>query len=58
MDDEYRVEGFRAFQDGISEDKNPYDKGTDAYEFWEQGWYDAWGEWCYKDWEPEWFANR
>jgi hypothetical protein len=56
--DQRRVEGFRAFEDELDVKDNPYAEGTDEYEFWEQGWYDAWGEWFYKDWEPDWFKNR
>lgn len=34
-------EGWRARHEGASLDSNPYDEGTEDFDRWEDGWYDA-----------------
>ena len=34
-------EGYIAYGDGLWEDSNPYEPGTDEYKEWMNGWYDA-----------------
>lgn len=51
-------EGKQAYKDGLSQYENPYSGFTEGHEEWENGWYDAWGEWYQKDFAPEWFENR
>lgn len=34
-------EGMAAHRDGKSQDENQYDRGTEAYDGWNDGWLDA-----------------
>lgn len=58
MSDSCRVEGYRAFYDNILEENNPYVGNTEEYEQWAEGWYDAYTEWFWKDFTPDWFESR